>query len=424
MYTSKADQNQVNQYFILSGNNVFTASNPFFIQMNRAIMRFWRKPIFTDYRFLLIVWVSLALFVGVIRQLLHGLHGNYQIYKLVFFHLIDKVSLYPPPTAVMDSNHYGPLFGLIIAPFAVLPDLVGGTLWVLANVLLLFYAVYQLPLKRWQHAVIYWFCLNSLFVAVVNVQFNIAIAAIIVLSFTFLKKEKEGWAALLIMVGAFVKLYGIVGLSFFFFSKHKLRFVAWCAFWAVILFVLPMAFTSPDYIIAQYGEWFHSLVGKNNDNAFAVMQDISVFGMVRRVAGHPEWSNLPLLLVGLLAFGSTYLRFDKFRQEGFQLLMLASVLLFTVLFSTGSEQNTYLIAMVGVAVWFVIQPHPIKKWQWGMLAFVFIFTSMAPSDLFPRFLYKNYMQPYSLMAFPCLLVWIVIVYEMLFKQSKDYISRQ
>jgi len=154
------------------------------------------------------------------------------------------------------------------------------------------------------------------------------------------------------------------------------------------------------------------------------MQDISVFGMVRRVAGHPEWSNLPLLLVGLLAFGSTYLRFDKFRQEGFQLLMLASVLLFTVLFSTGSEQNTYLIAMVGVAVWFVIQPHPIKKWQWGMLAFVFIFTSMAPSDLFPRFLYKNYMQPYSLMAFPCLLVWIVIVYEMLFKQSKDYISRQ
>lgn len=90
--------------------------------------------------------------------------------------------------------------------------------------------------------------------------------------------EKDITAACFIMIGTFVKLYGIVGLAFFFFSKHKVKFVAALIGWAVLFFVLPMAITSPEYIIDQYKEWHVSLAGKNMENMFSKMQNQSLLG--------------------------------------------------------------------------------------------------------------------------------------------------
>jgi len=393
-----------------------------FIKNPSSLVRKWiQKPFLTDYRVLLMSWVGVGLFVAVERMLTHGIHNNYRIYKYVFWHLIEKLPLYPPyPSVYHDVNNYGPLFGLIIAPFALIPDWMGVPLWEVFLVLTLFFAIRQLPLKQWQHAVIYWFCLNSLFTSATNVQFNITIAAIIVLSYTSIKKEKESWAAFFIIIGTLVKLYGIVGLAFFFFSKHKLRFVGWLIFWSAVMFALPMLVSSPAYIIGQYSAWAHELVFKNSENTLSLMQDMSVMGMIRKIAGHLEWPNLPMLIVGMTLFLIPYLQVKRYQQTGFQLLILASVLLFTVLFSTGTEPNTFIIGMVGVAIWFVIQPRPYKKWQWAIFAFVFLFTSMPPSDLFPAYLRNNFMIPYALLALPCVLAWLIIVNEISRRKNKPY----
>ena len=387
-----------------------------------SLVRKWiQKPFLTDYRVLLFSWVGVGLFVAVERMLTHGIHNNYRIYKYVFWHLIEKLPLYPPyPTVYHDVNNYGPLFGLIIAPFALLPDWMGVPLWETFLVLTLFYAIRQLPLKQWQHAVIYWFCLNSLFTSATNVQFNITIAAIIVLSYTSIKKEKEPWAALFIIIGTLVKLYGIVGLAFFFFSKHKLRFIGWLILWSAVMFALPMLVSSPAYILGQYSAWAHELVFKNSENTFSLMQDMSIMGMIRKTTGHLEWPNLPMIVVGMILFLIPYLQVRRYQQAGFQLLILASVLLFTVLFSTGTEPNTFIIGMVGVAIWFVIQPRPYKTWQWAILAFVFLFTSMPPSDLFPAYLRNNYMIPYALLALPCAIAWLIIVKETSRRNNMTY----
>lgn len=102
--------------------------------------------------------------------------------------------------------------------------------------------------------------------------------SIIIASFYCIEKEKDITVACFIMIGTFVKLYGIVGLAFFFFSKHKVKFVAALIGWAVLFFVLPMAITSPEYIIDQYKEWHVSLVGKNMENMFSQMQNQSLLG--------------------------------------------------------------------------------------------------------------------------------------------------
>ena len=81
-------------------------------------------------------------------------------------------------------------------------------------------------------------------------QFNIVTVALIVASFYCVEKQKDVLAACFIMIGTFVKLYGVVGLAFFFFSKHKVKFVASLVGWAVLFFVLPMLISSPESLVS------------------------------------------------------------------------------------------------------------------------------------------------------------------------------
>jgi hypothetical protein len=181
-----------------------------------------------------------------------------------------------------------------------------------------------------------------------------------------------------------------------------------------VFFVLPMLISSPAFILNSYQEWFFRLIAKNNENTgLNSMQDISLMGMFRRLFQAPALSNLLFLIPGLALFGLPYLRFKHYSNQKFRLLLLASVLIFTVIFSSGSESPTYIIAFVGVAIWFVLQEKPITKTVWFLFIFALILTSFSPSDIMPRFLRENYIIPYALKALPCVLIWLRIVYEML-----------
>ncbi|MGC9151251.1 MAG: glycosyltransferase family 87 protein [Microbacter sp.] len=376
-----------------------------------------------DNRVLLAVWLGTALFVAIERMLTTGIHNNYKIYKYVFWHVLEQTNIFTPhPQLYHDVNNYGPLFSLIIAPFALLPDWIGIPLWEVALTMTLFVAIRQLPLQPRQHAIIYWFTLNSLFTSLTNVQFNIAIVGLIILSFVSIRNEKDIWAALFIVIGTMVKLYGIVGLAFFFFSKHKLRLIGWLVAWSILLFLLPMLISSPSYILNQYIAWGHELILKNSENTVSIMQDMSIMGMIRKTTGHLQWPNMPMIAIGMALFLLPYIRIARYRETGFQLLTLASVLLFTVLFSTGTEPNTFLIGVTGTAIWFVIQPRPYQWHQWIILILVFLFTSMVPSDLFPAWMRDHLMFPYALLSIPCAIAWIAIIVENSRKQSKKYVT--
>ena len=167
----------------------------------------------------------------------------------------------------------------------------------------LYYAIRKLPFPDRKRIFLYWFCAHELLTALFMSQFNIAIAAIIVATFYCIEKEKDIWAACFIMLGTFVKLYGIVGLAFFFFSKHKVKFLLALLGWALVMFVAPMAISSPDYIISQYVGWWDSLSAKNAENIFSGGQNISLLGMVRKISGCASYSALGLYSVGLSFLG-------------------------------------------------------------------------------------------------------------------------
>ena len=388
-----------------------------FLRLCAKVQTFFRKPFFAQPRTLFGLWTFLAVIAGITKIAPHR-HNNFLIFRGVFWHTLQKFSLYDfYPKEYNDHNHYGPIFSLVIAPFAVVPDALGLLGWLVVLALGMYYAVRRLPLEEGRQIFLYWFCAHELLTALQMQQFNIAIAAIIVGSFAAIEKGREVTAAFLIVLGTFVKLYGVVGLAFFFFVKRKPRFILALIGWSVVCFVAPMLISSPEYVLGQYVEWYERLAAKNGENTFALMQNISLLGMIRKISGSAAYSDLWVILPGLALFGLPYLRFSQYRHLAFRYGILSSVLLFVVLFSTGSESSTYIIPFAGIALWYVTCPWKRTGWDVALMVFAFVLSSLSPSDLFPRSLREAYVLPYALKALPPTLIWLRLSYELL---TRDY----
>ncbi|MGN7990674.1 glycosyltransferase family 87 protein [Pedobacter sp. 22226] len=365
------------------------------------------------------IYLLLAVVAG-FKQYHHHSYNNYLIFKYVYWHTADLQNLYSNYPEYLDSNHYGPVFSVFIAPFALLPDGLGCILWNIANVCILLWGIYSLPISLKKRTIIAWICAHEALTALFSFQFNIALTGIILLSFSYLIKKKEIQSAFFIAFGTLVKLYGIVGLAFFFFTKNKLKFILGCFIAFALLFALPMAISSPAFVIQSYSDWYHSLAHKNELNAsLTSFQDISLMGMVRRTTGNINIPNMPFLLGGLILFGLPYTRINQYKYLGFRLMLLASTLIFTVIFSSGSESPTYIIAFAGVAVWFMVQQNPKKGWITALFIFAFVLTSLSPTDIFPRAV-KEFIRLYSLKALPCVIIWLTIIYQMMKEDFKSY----
>ncbi|RYZ21975.1 MAG: DUF2029 domain-containing protein [Chitinophagaceae bacterium] len=361
-----------------------------------------------------LIWFGLAL-IATLAQVSRHSYNNYLIYKGVFVHLRAATNLYLGyPGEYNDSNHYGPAFGPLIAPFAVLPDWLGVSLWCLANAALLWWAVKQLPLPERSKLLVLAIAAVEMMTATHNVQFNTMLAAFIVLAYAGVEREKDFWATLPIAFGFFIKLYGIGALLFFVFSKHKLKFTASFLFWCAVLFALPMLISSPAFVIQSYHDWYTSLVEKNAQNVnigLGAMQDISVMGMIRRITGSPI-DNLVVMAPAALLIAAPLLHFGQYRNLGYRLAYLAVVLISVVIFSSSAESSTYVIPMIGVGLWYLLERQEHPKAALALLLFALLLTSLSPTDLFPRYVREHYVRAYALKCLPVFLVWCWLIAQL------------
>ena len=376
------------------------------------------KKLFENYRFITILWFALALATVVQNVWIAGKFNNYLIFDGVFWHTLKQLPLYLPyPDEYFDTNHYGILFSAVIAPFALLPKWIGCTLWIMANAAFLYWAIRQLPLSKKAIIAVLLIAAHDLYTAAAMQQFNISVIALLVGAFVFIERRQSHWATLLIVIGTLTKLYGIVGLAFFFFAKDKWRFIWSGLFWLIALFCLPMLYSSPDYVVSQYFDWYASLAEKNVSNLNTTtynLQNLSLLGFLQRTGIYNN--NSIVILIGLGLFALPYLRIQQYKNLNFRLLLLASVSIFLCLFSTGTENSTYVVAYVGIGIWFMVSElHPKLKITLLVLAML---GSLSPTDLFKP-LKEPYIIRYSLRAVPVTLVWLAILYEMLFIQVID-----
>ena len=145
----------------------------------RFILKLVQNPIV-----LAILWFGVAI-RGFWVSWTEGLANNYLIFSRSFFHALEQTPLYVEyPKEYFDLFLYGIPFTLLIAPFSIMPTMVGSALWSLCNALLLYFAIKKLEFEKWKTAIIIWLSYNGLYLSVVTQQYNAAVAAFIL--FTFL----------------------------------------------------------------------------------------------------------------------------------------------------------------------------------------------------------------------------------------------
>ena len=342
----------------------------------------------------------------------------------MFWNTLEQNDLYLHyPDKFQDLNHYGPFFSLVIAPFAIMPEWLGVVMWNVALAMLLYVAVRTSRFSKYEILFMLWYAAHDLLTCLFMTQFNIAVAALILLSFTMTEQKKDFWAGFFICAGVFVKLLGIVGLAFFFFSHNKKRFVLSLCFWSIMMFVLPMLISSPEYICGQYASWYDALLSKNRTNSDSrlTMNNISLIGMVRRISIDYDYSDLWVIIPGLAIVAAGYFRIKQWGSTSFRKMVLAQMMLITILFSTGTENSSYVIAYIAIAVWYASVPWKRSRTDLALLFFAFVFGSLLPTDLFPKSLQPSVIRPYALRALPVTLIWIKLSWEMI---TVNYIQKQ
>ncbi len=373
-----------------------------------------------DKKVAVFLWFGLSI-ATIIQNLLDIEHKTniYKIFKHAFVHAHQQVNLYLQyPLQHDDVFLYGPTFSILIAPFALLPDWLGLSLWVIFNVSILFYAIKQLPIKApYQNAILI-LASHEMMNASSWLQFNATIAACIILGFVFILRGKENIALLFIVFATITKIYGIVAFSFFFFSNNKIKFMLWSAIWSAIWFIAPIIFMPFSFLLETYHNWYDALMYKSTKNVTGVArqyyyQDISVMGLIRRNIDGSFNKDGIILFFASIIFLLKYTKYKFFHDTRYQLYFLCSVLLFVVIFSTGSESPTYIIAFPACCIWFILQPK--SKWVNVFFIFCLLIVSFSYSDLLTKYTREFSMQ-HSLKALPCFILWLIIIYQILSNQ--------
>ncbi len=370
--------------------------------------------------FAAICWFLLAIIAAVI-QIKRGVSGynNYLIFEGVFWHTFHQSHLFIAyPTEYLDTNHYGPFFSIIIAPFAIIENNIGCFLWCIANAAFLFYSVRRLPVSFTKQNIVFLIGALEMMTAIHNTQFNPMLTAWIMLAYILVKEEKDFWATLFIAAGILTKLYGIVGLAFFLFSNNKGTFLWSFVMWMVVLFCLPMVISSPPFIVQCYKDWYGSLMEKNSINTESIMQGMTVMRLVKKTFNLAQLPDIVFLGIAAIMYLLPLLRFKLLKSVNFQLSYLAFLLIGLVIYSSSAESATFVIAMMGVAIWYILQEEK-KWWVLTLLVFALLLTSLSTTDFFPKFIKVEYVRPYALKALPCFLVWLAIAYQLLTKKFDD-----
>ena len=363
------------------------------------------------------LWFGFALFASA-QGLLSNNFNNFTIFKYSYSHIASHQNLYLLyPKEYYDAYMYGPTFTVLIAPFTFLPNSIALILWGLLNASLLYFAIRQLPIKQEYQNAILILASNELLNTISHHQFNAIVAACIILGFTYINKGKDFIALLFIVFATITKIYGIVGFSFFFFSRTKLKFIVSTIFWFAFFFILPVFITSFSFLLQSYKDWFDALVFKSHKNVTinedVFFQDISVMGFIRRNFNTHFNKDAIVLFFAAIIFLSKYIQHKFFNDIRYRLYFLCSVLLFVVIFSTSSESPTYIIAFPACCLWLVLQP--ASKMANAVFLFCLAFTSFSNSDIFGSYV-RSFSVHHSIRVLPCFVLWVIIIIQIHTKQ--------
>lgn len=366
-----------------------------------SVISFFNKPIFSSKKTLCSVYAIACILISCKVAFLEKC-DNYDCFSASHFHLIHYLDLYKNyPLEYHTEYNYSPLFAMLMGIFAYFPNWLGIIFWNIANTIPFVLAINLLPIAENKKIFVYWFCLIEYITAAENVQTNAAVAAFIMLVFIYQLKQNTTKSSLWYVFGVFFKIYVLTAGVFWLIFNKRLSFAAKAIGWAILFFCLPICVVSFKQLLFLYESWINRLQAQSNREALGVLGVMHVM--------HINIDKIWIMLTGTLITLLALLKKQLYSNLQLQLLYLGAILMFTVLFNPGVESPTYIICVTGVAVWYTNKPR--NTWEKWVAILVFIFTCLSPTELFPRFIKQQFFLPYHIKAIPCIIAWVVCMYE-------------
>jgi Glycosyltransferase family 87 len=333
-------------------------------------------------------------------------YNNYVIFKQSFSHLVAQKNLYAQyPVEYWDLYKYSPTFALFMSLFAYFPDIVGLSLWNICNALVLFAAVRMLPFKNRTHCLLLWFILLELLTSLQNSQSNGIMAGLFIAAFAYLQRNKMLLASLCLVIATFIKVYGAIGFCLFLFYPDKIKFILYSILWTVLFALLPLVVTPFQTLVWQYNNWAAMMLEDHSAS-----YGLSVMGWLQSWFGINEGKNI-VSITGFILFTLPFVRYKMYNNEVYKLMMLAFMMIWVIIFNHKAESPTFIIAVAGIGIWYFSQPY--QHWRRILLVFVFIFTCLSPTDIFPAFIKEHFFDAYNLKVVPCILLWVILLVEIM-----------
>lgn len=363
--------------------------------MTIRIPEWLRKPVTVTVIYFLI---TLILYIQAVTT---GRYNNFIIFRTSFYHLIHKLPLYEIyPQEYFDYFLYHPTFPLLFAPFALLPEKIGLLCWLLTSTAVFLGMLRKLPFKEDTKCIAAWFLLVELSNAIQSEQTNPAMAAFMVLTVVHLEKQQSAKAALFAALCFFIKGYGAIAAIAFLFFPRKGAFIMWGIFWGITGTALPLLFIPPQLLVQHYIDWVHLLTSAT------IKEDGSLPGMFHSMFSlSPSLDKIFLILAIILLLYTLICGFSK-KVHMYPWLLISYLLIWIVIFNQSTESPTYIIAVTGVVIGCCMLPLQ-PRWRYLLLFFTLLFTSLAPTDLVPKFI-NQYAIALHIKAFACAVVLVFL----------------
>ena len=343
-------------------------------------------------------------------------YNNYLIFKTSFRHLVENKDLYIEHlNDHIDYFKYSPSFAALMMPFAYVPDWIGLPCWNILNALVLSSALLNLPfIENRLKAPILALAVIETLTSLQNAQSNALIAGLIIWTFICLERKHIAWAALLVALSIYIKIFGVLGFILFLFYPNKWKAAVWSLFWIFLIGILPLAFVSVQQLMYLYKSWGNLLSWDVNASV-----GLSVQGWLITWFGLDVPKNL-VLGIGALALLLPLLNFNQWKTPLFRILYLSGVLIWMVIFNHKAESPTFIIAFSGVLIWAFSQK--LNHFHKTLFILCFVLCSLSPTDLFPLYLKQHFVIPFVLKAVPVIAIFVIIIHQILMMRNETHVN--
>lgn len=317
-----------------------------------------------------------------------------------------------------DYYLYSPIFNVLFTPFAYLPKPLGEFAWNLSNYVLLAYAIHSFPrITAQQKSYTLLFLLPILGPALMSCQYNIMVAAMFVLAFSLLERNKPGWAILLMLVSGMTKIYGLSELSILVFYPRLWRNLGVALLWGVVLAALPLLRLS----WAEYVDFAQRWVGVFAEHKASRRWE-TLFDMQFIPMSAMRYTLMPYIQVGFFFVLSALVLAKRalWTQFSFRIGVVGLIMGWCILFGNSSETHTYLISVVGFLLWYhnlSDRPKTLRVLYWAVLVVI----ALLPIDLLvPMSVWEFCYRVLDLNKWLMLFVWIYM--SVLIFDRKRYVG--